>query len=355
MKYMNKWMRATGAALAAAAALTLGLAAPLAQAQAKPPIKHTLTIAVSGETLIFMPLYVARAAGYFEDEGIKVDWVNVGPSSRQVPAVIGGSADVTPVALFHMVDASRKGIKLVALSNIMDVSAIQLTLTNEAVAKTGITANMPVLEKLQRLKGLTIGTSAPGSGTETTFRKMFKARGIDVDRWVTLKPVGGAAPTLAAFENKLVDGVVYPAPVPEIIASKGTGKTVIDSFTEDIAELKDTPFLVLGTSRDIIAKKPELMAGTTRALARAMQFAQKNPQKLAALLRPYFKETDEAVFTAMVDSYRKAAARSPLITPKQVENVAKWMSIGEATPIVVKYEDIVSAEPAAAAVRAVGL
>jgi NitT/TauT family transport system substrate-binding protein len=351
-------MRAARAALAASAALALTALAPasvFAQTPAKPPIKHTLTVAISGDTLIYMPMYVARAAGYFEDEGIKVEWVNVGPSSRQVPAVMGGSADVTPVALFHMVDAHRKGLKLVALSNIMEISAIQLTLTNEAAAKTGITANMPVLEKLKRLKGLTIGTSAPGSGTETTFRKMFTARGIDVDRWVTLKPVGGAGPTLAAFDNKLVDGVVYPAPVPEIIASKGTGKTVIDSFSEEIAELKDTPFLVLATSRDIIAKKPELMAGTTRALARAMQFSQANPQKLPALLRQYFKETDEAVFTAMVESYRKAAARTPLISPLQVQNVAKWMSIGEAAPIVVKYEDIVSPEPAAASAKALGL
>lgn len=353
MTLVPRWMQAACAALAASTALFV--AASPVHAQAKPPVKHTLTIAVSGETLIFMPLYVARAGGYFEDEGIKVDWVNVGPSSRQVPAVMGGSADVTPVALFHMVDAYRKGLKLVALSNIMDVSAIQLTLTNEAAAKTGITPGMPVLEKLQRLKGLTIGTSAPGSGTETTFRKMFKARGIDVDRWVTLKPVGGAAPTLAAFENKLVDGVVYPAPVPEIIASKGLGKTVIDSFSEDIAELKDTPFLVLATSREVMTKKPELMAGTTRAIARAMQFAQANPQKLPAMLRPYFKETDEAVFGAMVASYSKAAARTPLITPKQVENVAKWMSIGEAAPIQVKYEDIVSPEPAAASARAAGL
>jgi ABC-type nitrate/sulfonate/bicarbonate transport system substrate-binding protein len=112
---------------------------------------------------------------------------------------------------------------------------------------------------------------------------------------------------------------------------------------------------VLATSRDIIAKKPELMAGTTRALARAMQFSQANPQKLPALLRQYFKETDEAVFTAMVESYRKAAARTPLISPLQVQNVAKWMSIGEAAPIVVKYEDIVSPEPAAASAKALGL
>ncbi|MDP3135557.1 MAG: ABC transporter substrate-binding protein [Burkholderiaceae bacterium] len=349
MKLMNALKMA---ALWTATSLSLLGAAQVSAQGAKPPPKFTLTIAVPGDTLIFLPIYVARSGGFFEEEGIKVDWVNVGPSSRQAPAVMGGSADVTPLSLFHMVHAQKRGLKLVTLSAIMDATAIQLTLTNDAVKKSGIVASMPMAEKLKRLKGMTIGTSAPGSGTETIFRKMLQYRGMDPDRWLTLKPVGGAAPSLAAFENGLVDGVVYPAPVPEIIEAKGTGKTVIDGFKEDIAEVTDVPFLVLATSQETLTKKPELMAATARAMAKAMNFAQKNPEKVATLLRQYFKDSDEAIYLKMVESYRKATAKTPLITAAQVAKTAKWVSIGEPTPFVVKYEDIVAVEPARSAAAA---
>jgi NitT/TauT family transport system substrate-binding protein len=205
---------------------------------------------------------------------------------------------------------------------------------------------MSVEEKLQRLKGLTIGISAPGSGTATIFRKMLIARGMQPDTWLTLTPVGGAAPSLAAFEQGLVDGVVYPAPVPEIIENKGIGKTVIDGFKEKIAEVSGVPYLVLATSQETLKKKPELIAGAIRALANAMAFAHNNPSKIPALIRPYFKNTDDAIYSKMVESYRKASAISPYITPQQVENTEKWMSIGTGQSISVKYESVVSAEPA---------
>lgn len=336
--------------------LMVALAAQ-AQAQAAEKIskdgpKETLTVAVSGETLIFFPLYVARAAGFFDEEGIKVDWVNVGPSSRQTPAVMGGSADVTPIALFHMLHAEKRGLKLVAVSNLFGDPALQLTLTNDAVKKTGITPSMPLKEKLERLKGLTIGTSAPGSGTETMFRKMFAARGIDVDKWVQLKPVGGAAPSLAAFEQGLVEGVVYPAPVPEIIEDKGIGVTVIDGFKEKIDEVDGVPFLVLATSRDTLKKKPMLMEGTVRALAKAMSYTKQHPEKMEALLRPYFTNVDERIFKSMVLAYAGASAATPLITAENVEKTAKWLSIGANEPFEVQYEAIVSPEPAKSIVAA---
>ncbi|MEZ0603244.1 ABC transporter substrate-binding protein [Paraburkholderia sp. IW21] len=308
--------------------------------------KYTLTIAISGETLVYFPLYVARAGGFFEREGIKVDWVNVGAASRQTPAVMGGSADVTPLSLFHMFDAESKGLKLVAISDLFDATALQVVLTNKALKSTGITASMSLDEKIKRLKGLQIGTSAPGSGTETAFRKMLIARGIDPDKWVQLRPVGGAAPSLAAFQNGLIDGVVYAAPVPEIIESKGLGRTVIDGFTGEVPEVAGVPFLVLATSRDTIQKKGPMINAAVAAIAKAMAFTQQHPEETSAMLRQYFQNTDPAVYAKMADSYRKASARSPLITPQQVANTARWTGIGETHPVDAKYLDIVDPEPA---------
>ena len=348
MRYLLRHLtiRACFCGVSAVAAVAYG-------AETAPP-KQTLTIAISGETLVYFPLYVARAGGFFEREGISVDWVNVGAASRQTPAVMGGSADVTPISLFHMFDARDRGLKLVAIADIFDATAVQVVLSNRTLKTTRIVASMPLDEKLKLLKGLQIGSSAPGSGTETVFRKMLTYRGIDPDKWLSLRPVGGAAPSIAAFESGLIDGVVYPAPVPEIIESKGLGRTVIDGFTGEVPEVAGVPFLVLATSRETIEKKRALINAAVLAIAKAMAFTRQHPEQIAALLRPYFKNTDDAIYRTMVDEYRKASAKSPLLTPLQVANTAKWTSIGESHPVSAKFEEIVDPAPARAAMTQIG-
>ena len=46
---------------------------------------------------------------------------------------------------------------------------------------------------------------------------------------------------LAAFEKKLIDGLVWPSPIPEIVEFRGLGKTVVDPFSGEVPELNGVP------------------------------------------------------------------------------------------------------------------
>jgi hypothetical protein len=56
---------------------------------------------------------------------------------------------------------------------------------------------------------------------------------------------------------------------------------------------------------------------------------------------------------AVMEKYRRGAARTPVISLAQVEATVRWMNLGESKPISVRFEDVVDngvAEAAAATI-----
>jgi NitT/TauT family transport system substrate-binding protein len=213
---------------------------------------------------------------------------------------------------------------------------------------------MSIDEKVKRLEGLKIGISSPGSSTDALIRSVLVARGYDPDKTVSLLPFGAGTSILAAFEKKLTDGVVYVAPIPEIIEQKGLGKTIINPFKNEVPELINVPYVVIATSRATLEKKPDLMRRAMRALAKAMDFAQTHPAETAKIMRQYFPDLDETLFQTVVETYRKATPRSPVLTREQVDKTVAWMNIGAKTRVSAKFEDVVDDRLAKEALANVG-
>jgi NitT/TauT family transport system substrate-binding protein len=324
--------------------LTAGLmlASSVAVAQQK---LEKLTITSGGDGMHYFPVYVARGGGFFAKEGIEVDWVNVGSGTRQAASVMGGSADMTPMALFHVIKARAEGADLVAIASLFDVYGMTVVLSNEAIAKAGITPGMNVDEKVKRLQGLKIGISSPGSSTDALIRSVLAARGYNPDKTVSLQPFGSGTSILAAFEKKLTDGVVYVAPIPETIEHRGLGKSVINPFIGEVPELNGVPYVIMATSRATLAGKRDLVARSMRALSKAMEFAHANPEATCKIVRPYFADLEESVFKLACETYRKATSRTPQLSRAQLDKTVAWMNIGAKAPIATKYEDVIANTP----------
>jgi NitT/TauT family transport system substrate-binding protein len=313
-----------------------------------------LTITSGGDGMHYFPFYVARGGGFFAKEGIDAEWVNVNSGTRQAASIMGGSADMTPMAFLHVIKARGEGADIVAIGDVFDVYGMTIVLSNEAIARKGIKLDMPIDEKVKRLEGLKIGISSPGSSTDALIRSVLVARGYDPDKTVSLLPFGAGTSILAAFEKRLTDGVVYVAPIPEIIEQKGLGKTIINPFKNEVPELINVPYVVAATSRATLEKKPDLMRRAMRALAKAMDFAQTHPAETAKIMRQYFPDLDETLFQTVVETYRKATPRSPVLTREQVDKTVAWMNIGAKTRVSAKFEDVVDDRLAKEALANVG-
>lgn len=53
---------------------------------------QTVKVAQFADVFIYAPLYIANAKGFYQDEGIKVEFINTGGDDKTYAAVIGGSA-----------------------------------------------------------------------------------------------------------------------------------------------------------------------------------------------------------------------------------------------------------------------
>lgn len=325
-------------AMATLAALGFGLAEHPAEAQQK---LEKITITSGGEGMHYFPIYVARGAGFFKEEGLDAEWVNVNSGSRQAASIMGGSAEITPLGLYHVVESHAQGGNLVAIASLFDVYAMTLVLSNDAYQKSGIQDGMTIDEKVNRLKGFQIAVSAPGSSTDMLIRSLFRARGMDVDKVLKLQPLGNDASIMAAFDKKVTDGFIWTAPLPEIVTVKGLGKVVVNPFTGEVPELNDVPFVALVTSRETLGAKPAKIRAAMRAVTKALIFSHEHPAETRKIMRQYFPELEDSVYEVMVEKYRLATSKSPMITPDQIARTVAWMNLGQPTPYSANYLDIV--------------
>jgi NitT/TauT family transport system substrate-binding protein len=329
-----------GSATALMIAAALAATAPV-PAAAQPLQK--LTLVIGGRAFFYIVHYIAQDAGFFKEEGLDVDTVNVLTGPQEVAAVMSGSADVAPVGLQVVVQAYAKGGDIVAVSTCYNAFPIALVVSNEGIKETGLAARMPIDEKVKRLHGLRIGITGPGSGTDDMVRALFLNRGMDPDKEVTILPLGTPDNMLAALQQGNATAMSYTSPITEIAVSRGLGQIIIEPLTGEVPEFRDVPYIVLSTSRATLASKRPLIKAAVRAYAKAIKLVRDRPEEARKIVRPYFKDmsADDAVFNAGFDKYVRGVPESSVITPEQVQKTAALLSISKKQAVTVGYSDVV--------------
>jgi NitT/TauT family transport system substrate-binding protein len=299
-----------------------------------------VTVALGGDGLQYALHHLALGGGFFAGEGLDVEVVDVGSGPRQAAALMGGSSEFTSLGFIHVLKSISEGGNLVAISPGLNVLDVQLVLANEAIAKTGITPAMPLDERIKRLKGLKVAITTPGSTTDTWLRSLFKARGIEPDSYLTIQPVAGGTPMLAALGKRATEGFVWGAPQTHMAVAQGIGQIVVDPFSETIPEIAGVPYIVMITSRDTLQRKPEVLRAAVRAFAKAMKFVKDDPDGARKVLRKDFPEIEEPIFNIAWENYRKALPGSPMISRETFEKTQAWLNITAAKPIRLSYETV---------------
>jgi len=120
------------------------------------------------------------------------------------------------------------------------------------------------------LKGKVLGVTGAGAFSDFAMRTFLRRRGIDPEKDVTLRAIGGSALRAAALEK----GVVAAAP----FAPEDTVRLTRLGFPM-IANLSDTldiPQGVVATRQEVLEKYPEMSKRFLKALILGMQFVKTN-------------------------------------------------------------------------------
>ncbi|MGE0717346.1 MAG: ABC transporter substrate-binding protein [Alphaproteobacteria bacterium] len=342
MSYLRPAARLAAAAAVLAAASLHGPAATAAE---------EVTFAQSIDGFLYGPLYIARAGGYLEREGVKPNIVISGGGSKAMTAMISGSADIYVGAPFELINAANQGRKVVAFATLMERRPSQIIIRKEVADRIGITSSSPLEDRMRALKGMKLGVSSAKSSGDGLMRYFLKKVGYNPDRDAEIVPVGGAAAAVAAFATGKVDIMSFTSPVIEQALVRGPGIILIDLVSGEIPEYKGYPFICLIAREEWLDANPKAVGGVIRALAGAEKFMRENKDAARGMLRQYFPKLEEDLFLASYETNWPGYAASPTVVPANFGVAFKEYDGAADQPAKVTPEQIATNRYVAAALK----
>ena len=120
---------------------------------------------------------VAKEAKYFEGEGLSVELVRVGGSTRIVAAMVGGSAQLIHAGEPAVIPAVARG------ANVVVIAATSKVPQHRLIAR-------PEIKEVKDLKGRPVGITSFGASSDFILRYALQKNGLDPNQDV-LDPSNG--------------------------------------------------------------------------------------------------------------------------------------------------------------------
>jgi ABC-type nitrate/sulfonate/bicarbonate transport system substrate-binding protein len=202
-----------------------------------------------------LPIVVAQSQGYFADEGIQLESVKFTSGRRALEALIGGQLDVAFMAEYPVSIASLREQPFGTFTTLSRYTA------NRLISKGSIG-----FENVMDLEGKKIGTTK-GSNTEFFTEALLATAGVSAEI-INVSPPD-IVPALA--RGDIDAGVMFPDFYPS--AAKALGK--------DYREFRSDAYIawfVLSATPDMLENRPDELAAMVRALIKAEDFINSNPE-----------------------------------------------------------------------------
>ena len=311
---MSKSVRET--ILAALAAL-LWAGGP-AFAQDKPELT-TVRLGVGGKAaLYYLPLTITERLGYFKDEGLNVEISDLQGGSKTMQALVGGSIDIASGAYEHTITIQPKGQNIQAFVAQGRYPGFAL-----GVAK----AKAAAYKSPKDLKGMKIGVTAPGSGTQTFVEYLLNKDGLKGSD-VAFIGVGSSAVGAAAMRTGKIDAISNIDPLMTELETSGDVVIMVDTrTTKGTLAIFGSPMpaATLYASREFIAKNPRTVQALTNAMVRALAWIQKaTPAQVAETVPSQYVHNRE-LYLASFAKVREGISPDGLFPREGVENTLRML------------------------------
>lgn len=300
--------------LACLAALVASVAAGPAAGQS-----NRVVISQGTDSLIFLAGYVAKAKGYFAEEGLAGDIRIFRGGVQALAAVISKDADIYLGPPSTAMKAIKAGQDVTVFGNIMDQIPTNIVIQGSVAQAKGITAASPITDKIKALKGLTIGVNAAGSAPEQVLQFTLRTAGLDPQRDVKIVPVGSTAALIGSFEQKRIDGFAFSSPASDVAVEHFGGLMVVNYAKGEYEPLRGFLYLGLIARADWLNENPDRAAHAVRAFAKALRLIHDKPDEARSAVRTFFKDMDEAAFNQGFAANAAAVPLEPRISRRSVE------------------------------------
>ena len=303
-------MKARGVAVALAMAF-LGTRLAVAQEAI------TLKAGISDPVNTVLAWYMARDAGFYAAQGLKVDIIDMNGGSRGAAELQAGGLDVMHVGLSSVIRVNRAGGDIRTIGSLSNV--IRFTFFAAPGVKTAAD-----------LKGGVIGVSSFGSESDATVTLAMARLGLSRGD-VVVKEYGGGRRRIEAVKS----GEIKATPVNEPIASlaRAQGVTVlVDLVPEQIPWV----FSSIVVRRGDIAGRRDLLLRFLKGTIEGNYLALTDEMRAKEVLAKELRITDSKILDITYNDFKAQSPNNIEISLPGAENI-----LAQATGGSRKLEDYV--------------
>ena len=237
--------------------------------------------------------WIAKEAGYFSQEGLDVELIRVGGSTRMVAALLGGSAPIIQAGASAALAATAAGGDVVIIGSTGTVSPFRLIARQE-------------IKQPSDLKGKKAGITTFGSTSDQMVRIALKKFNLEPNKDVALLTFGAQPEAFAALMNGIVQVAALSYPLyPKAIK---VGMRELVNFGElGVEDINGTVI----TTRAFLTQNRDTALRFLRAFARGMQRYRMDKEFSKRVLGKYGKINDEETLEGTWQDYAPTLQKSP--------------------------------------------
>ena len=240
--------------------------------------------------------YVAQARGFFKDEGLEVEFIQINPRLGAM-AVLNGDVTFTTsfVSTFRGI---AQGLPMKTVFILLKKGTYHLMVRPD------------LIKDIQDLKGKKLGVTAVNGGDHIIGRELMRMKGLDPNL-VQAIAVGDPSLRLQAAISGAVQAVSVPPPYDLILEQKGL-KAI--SGPPEIG----VPSSGLFAADRTIKENPQVLRRTIRATLKANRFLERNREETLRIMTKYVPQSLETAARSY-DVEFKALAKDGQMTDAEIE------------------------------------
>ena len=262
-----------------------------------------IVITYPSRSIASIDLYIAQERGFFRQEGLQADLVQV-RGNIAVTAILSGDAHAINNVGTLMRAMERSDIPAKVVSQSLKKNLFWL------VAK-------PEVKSIADLKGKTFGTTTFGGAQHLAAARLFQKAGLEPDKDITVV-IGGDVP---AQLQSLISGVIQVAalsPPTVIVARDKFRLKLLGSTVDDLTNLQNG----LAVPEKLLREKRDLIKRILRARSKANRYFFENERGASEVLAKYLR-VDLPVALESYRLARPAFTTNGIPTDKEVEEFLK--------------------------------
>jgi NitT/TauT family transport system substrate-binding protein len=278
--------------------------------------KLTLNYGQVSNSIAFFPVFVAQHEGYFAAEHLTVGpnpFPILGTGAKVAAALAGGSIDVGGSVMTDAFNLAKAGQHPKVVAALVNAYYIDIVVGQHAhVAPAGAT----LIEKVRALKGMKIGITGPGSGTEALITYLFKLAGMNAQTDATLVNLGAdATAVLDALKAGRVDAVSFAQPLGQQATISGVGSIYISPARGDIPAMTGEVQGVAFTDAGVLADKKPAVEAFVAGVAQAEHLIHTaSTAKVSALLKDYLPDLSPKMVAAILPLLQSEVSTTPAVS-----------------------------------------